>query len=333
MPAWLIINIKLSYLAFVLFYLFKLYARFTLRIYCRKLVINKPAYLKAKGPLLFAANHPNSFLDGIILTTLLEETLYALARGDAFKSPWDKLLRWIHLLPVYRTSEGMENLAHNYTTFSECHKVFERGGVVLIFSEGSCINEWKLRPLRKGTARLATSAWAKGIDLTVVPLGFNYSSFKSFGKNVHLQFGEPLVRGPIMEHQQVGKQLLLFNRQLQQQLQGLVYDIDPGDRPNLKRIFEVPVPFSKWLLLAAPAALGWLAHAPLYYLACACAQRFFNNEFFDGAVVGMLMLLYPVYLALALVLAFNVMGWWALCLLALMPFCAWACVQLKPQID
>jgi 1-acyl-sn-glycerol-3-phosphate acyltransferase len=317
----------------VLFYLFKQYARFVLRIFCRKIIINKPALLKAKGPLLFTANHPNSFLDGIILTTLLEETLYSLARGDAFKGPWNKLLRGMHLLPVYRTSEGVENLAHNYTTFRECHQVFERGGIVLIFSEGGCLNEWKLRPLRKGTARLATSAWQKGIDLTVVPLGFNYNSFKNFGKNVHLLFGEPLQRASIMAHQAEGRQLLEFNQQLQQQLQGLVYDIDPDDTAKRKRIFEIPVSRAKWLLLAVPAALGWLLHAPVYYLARAVAQRFFNNDHFDGVVVGLLLLLYPVYLLLSMIFAAYFIGWWALILLVLLPFFAWACVQLKPQTD
>jgi 1-acyl-sn-glycerol-3-phosphate acyltransferase len=69
----------------VLYSLLKLYARFAIKVYCTRIVINKPEVLKSKGPLLFASNHPNSFLDGMILTTLLDEPLYSLARGDAFK--------------------------------------------------------------------------------------------------------------------------------------------------------------------------------------------------------------------------------------------------------
>jgi 1-acyl-sn-glycerol-3-phosphate acyltransferase len=56
-------------------------------LYCRQIKINKPELLHAKGPLLIAANHPNSFLDGIILTTLFQNPIYTLARGDAFKKP------------------------------------------------------------------------------------------------------------------------------------------------------------------------------------------------------------------------------------------------------
>ena len=41
--------------------------------------------LHEQGPLLIAANHPNSFLDAIILDTLFKNTVYSLTRGDAFK--------------------------------------------------------------------------------------------------------------------------------------------------------------------------------------------------------------------------------------------------------
>ena len=94
------------------------------------------------------------------------------------------------MLPVYRVSEGVENLEHNYTTFDACEKLFEKNKIVLIFSEGRCINEWHLRPLKKGTARLALTAWQHNIPLKVLPLGINYSSFRKFGKNMHLNFGK-----------------------------------------------------------------------------------------------------------------------------------------------
>jgi 1-acyl-sn-glycerol-3-phosphate acyltransferase len=225
----------------VLFWLLKGYARFAIRLYCRNVVVNKPEWLQARGPLLIAANHPNSFLDGIILTTLFQNPIYTLARGDAFRKRWHSaVLRWLHLLPVYRTSEGVENLTHNYTTFNACKEVFAQNGIVLIFSEGRCINEWHLRPLRKGTARLAISAWQTGLDVTVVPLGFNYSPFRYWGKTVHLNFGTPLQRELITQEDSEGKQLLRFNAQLEAELQHLVYEIQPDDRTMLKQTFFVP---------------------------------------------------------------------------------------------
>lgn len=230
----------------MLFAILKAYAKVILKIYCRKISINQPEWLSAKGPLLLACNHPNSFLDGIILTTLFKENVYSLARGDAFRTPWHaKVLRWLHLLPVYRTSEGTENLEYNYVTFEACHALFRQNGIAIIFSEGRCINEWHLRPLKKGTARLATSAWEKGIQLTVVPVGLNYSAFRGFGKNVFLFFGNPLNRQEVMLHQTDGKMFLTFNELLKEELANLVYEIAPGNKMAAKRILSVPVPFWK----------------------------------------------------------------------------------------
>jgi 1-acyl-sn-glycerol-3-phosphate acyltransferase len=319
----------------VLFWILKTYAKLAIRLYCRKIVINKPEILSIKGPVLFAANHPNSFLDGIILTTLLEQPLYSLARGDAFKQKkYEQLLRWLHLLPVYRTSEGVENLEHNYTTFEACHKVFENRGLVMIFSEGRCINEWHLRPLKKGTARLATSAWQKGIDLRVIPVGFNYNTFRNFGKNVFINFGEPLDKGQILEHESDGKLLLSFNEQLKKQLAGLVYEIDPSDRKRLKERLYVHQPVLKKVFLALPALIGFITHAPLYFTVKAITKKYFDNDHFDSVVVSLLTLSYPIYLLLIyMVIAFSFSWIVAFSVFIVLPFCAWSCVQLKNQLD
>lgn len=319
----------------MLFAILKLYARLAIKIYCRKIFINKPELLKIKGPVLFAANHPNSFLDGIILTTLLEANLYSLARGDAFRNKkYAKLLRWLHLLPVYRTSEGVENLSHNYSTFASCIEVFKKNGLVMIFSEGRCINEWHLRPLKKGTARLAISAWQQGIDVQVMPLGFNYNTFRNFGKNVFLNFGEPLDKSAVMQHVSDGRLLLSFNEQLEAQLQQLVYEINPDDKKLMKEKLFVPQPLWKVVLLAVPALAGWLLHAPLYYAAKAFTNRFFNNDHYDSVIASILVLAYPFYLLIFCV-AFGVLFNWltAVGIFFLLPFTAWACVQLKDQLD
>lgn len=305
-----------------------------MKIYCRRVIINKPEWLKAKGPLLLACNHPNSFLDGIILTTLFDEKVYSLARGDAFRRSWHgSLLRWLHLLPVYRTSEGVENLENNYTTFEACRQVFRKNGIVIIFSEGRCINEWHLRPLRKGTARLATGSWEKGIELTVLPVGLNYNPFRNFGKNVFINFGRPLNREEVMQHQTDGRMFVTFNEQLRTEMKRLVVEIDPSDKKTQKERLSVPVPLDKKALLLVPALLGFLFHAPLYFTAKALNNACFDNDHYDSSLVGMLLLAYPIYLLLCCLLAGLFFGWsMAAVVFVLLPFCAWSSVQLKPQV-
>ncbi|MFL5738734.1 MAG: 1-acyl-sn-glycerol-3-phosphate acyltransferase [Flavisolibacter sp.] len=308
--------------------LLKVYARFAIWIYCRRIIINKPELLKAKGPLLLAANHPNSFLDGVILTTLFDERVYSLARGDVFKKKWiDNLLRSLQLLPIYRTSEGSENLEQNYTTFAACRKTFEQGGIVLIFSEGRCENEWHLRPLKKGTARLAITSWQQSIPLKVIPTAFNYSSFKKFGKEMHLFFGEEIGSNSVLQEETEGKRLLAFNENLEHQLKQLVYEIHPEDRMRVKKIFPIKRTASFYFLLV-PAICGWLLHAPLFYLAKTIASRFKNSGHYDSVLHGLLILSYPVYLLLIFIISWFIHPAYSFLSVFILPFTAWSAVQV-----
>ena len=302
-----------------------------IRIYCRRIIINKPGFLQSKGPLLLAANHPNSFLDGIILTTLFDRPIRSLARGDAFQHPQlNRFLRWLNMLPVYRTSEGVQNLGHNYTTFDACHETFEERGIVLIFSEGRCENEWHLRPLKKGTARLATTAWQKGMPLRVLPVGLNYSSFKWFGKTLHLNFGDIISYRQFDPTVSNGKLLLEFNDRLNEQLQKLVYELDEKDKGAVGRAFKKQRPFTTYALLALPALVGWVLHAIFYYpIKFFCDYRFERSGHYDSVLHSLLVLLYPIFLLLFFLVASAYGTKPALVLTLLMPFMAWAWVQFS----
>ena len=317
----------------MLYTLLKLPAKLALYFYCRKIIINKKQFLKSDGPLLIAANHPNSFLDAVILATLFKRPIYSLARGDAFaKSFYRKLLYSLNMLPVYRISEGAENLEHNYTTFSSCIDIFKKNGIVLIFSEGGCINEWHLRLLKKGTARLAISAWQQGIPLKILPLGINYSSFRLFGKNMILDFGEIIEKESFNEAMPPGEAITVFNTKLQGQLKNLVIESYPADKEKIKKIFFVPQRLIKKILLFIPAVIGWLLHAPLYYFAILLIKNSANDHY-DSIVVGLLFVLYPIYLLVITITAYFITGnLWALLLLLIIPFTAWSCLQLKRQV-
>ena len=316
----------------MLYRLLKLPAKLAIYFYCRKLFINKKEWLQSEGPLLIAANHPNSFLDAIILATLFKNPIHSLARGDAFvNSFYKKLLFSLNMLPVYRLSEGAENLEHNYTTFSACIDIFKKNGIVLMFSEGRCINEWHLRPLKKGTARLAISAWQQGIPLKVIPFGINYSSFRIFGKNMILNFGEIIEKESFNEAMPAGEAISAFNIKLHEQLKNLIIEIDKNDEEKIKKIFFVQQPVIKIIVLFLPAIIGWIIHAPLYYLTILSIKKRANDHY-DSVVVGLLFILYPIYLLVITIIVYLITGsCWALLLLLIIPFTGWSCLQLKRQ--
>lgn len=314
----------------------KIMARLALPVFCRKLVINKPPILKSKGPLLLASNHPNSFLDAVILDLLFEQPVWSLARGDAFKGKLiSRILASLNILPVYRTSEGVENLSENYKTFDACIRIFKQNGVILIFSEGKCINEWHLRPLKKGTARLAIKAWEDNIPLRVLPVGINYSSFKRFGKNIILNFGEIISKDDFNFKESDGAKNQAFNNLLQQQLEQLVLEIPKNDKEKQSALLEIKPSLLQKLLLAVPAFIGWVTHVPLFLpIKKLIWGKTLDNDHYDSIMTGILLFVYPVYIILIIALLWIFTGSpWTLSLLLLLPFTAWSYVQLKPQLD
>ncbi|MDE3181965.1 MAG: 1-acyl-sn-glycerol-3-phosphate acyltransferase [Bacteroidota bacterium] len=308
-------------------------SRLAIHFYCRNIVINNKTLLREKGPMLIAANHPNSFLDAIIISTLFRNPVYSLARGDAFAGKFfTKILKSFNMLPVYRVSEGVENLGHNYTTFDACKKLFEENKTVLIFSEGSCTNEWKLRPLKKGTARLALSAWQNNIELKVLPLGINYSSFRFYGKNLFLNFGNIIAKKEAFTKGTDGKIINQFNEELNSQLQQLVFEIDKDDYQKLESHFYIKQPLLKKIFLFIPAIIGFTINAPFYFIIhLIIKDRAIDH--YDSIMTGLLFLFYPLYvLAITLIVLFATGSSYSLLLLILIPFTAWSYLQLKRQI-
>jgi 1-acyl-sn-glycerol-3-phosphate acyltransferase len=314
----------------------KIIARLALPLYCRDIAINKKELLRHKGPLLLAVNHPNSFLDAIILCTLFDGTVYSLARGDAFKNKLAaKILSLFKMFPVYRVSEGVENMEENYKTFDICKSIFKQNGIVLIFSEGRCVNEWHLRPLMKGTARLAISSWEDAIDLKVLPVAINYSSFKKFGKNIKLSFGNIITKEQIDYNDTHGNAIRQFNETLKIQLNKFVFEIDSNDKTALHKTFYIKQSLPKKILLFIPALIGLLVHAPVFYFAKWLANKLVKEDGHDDSkLVGFLFVLYPVFLLLLSVIWFFISGGLiSFLLILLLPFTAWSYVQLKKQLD
>lgn len=292
--------------------------------------------MRKKGPLLLACNHPNSFLDGAILADLFEQPVHSLARGDVFKKPlYIKMLKELKIHPIYRTSEGVENLNINYETFDVCKEIFKADGIVLIFSEGRCINEWHLRPLKKGTARIAFKTWDENIPLEVLPVGINYSSFRRFSKNIFINFGEIITMHDFDLNHGHGRRYQAFTSKLEEEFHKLVFEIDMKDIPKQKKLLErKPSPLTE-IILFLPAVIGLIIHAPLYLpVKNYTSKRTRNNDHYDSVIISLLLILYPIYVmlltAMIIVLTRNL---YFLLLLIVFPFTAWAYAQVKHQLD
>jgi len=156
------------------------------------------------------------------MTTCARRPLFYTARGDFFNFKIAAgLLSFINILPVYRREEGKELMHKNNETFAYCIDVFKKNGAVIIFSEGISENKWELRPLRKGTARLAYEAWNNpdlGDKLKVVPVAIHYSSWLKIHPKVYVEFLKNIEKNSFAELGEPGQFNKNFNDKLKTSL-------------------------------------------------------------------------------------------------------------------
>lgn len=176
--------------------------RLALHVYFRRVIVIDTQNLPLDKPVLISSNHPSSFLEAILLACFLPRPLHFLVRGDVFRNP---KFRWFfratNQVPIYRFRDGFASLRNNARTFDYCYDTLAEGKAILIFSEGSTEMVKRLRPLQKGTARIALGALDKtpDLDLHIVPIGVNFSNPTRFRSDVMVKVGEPLPAKPYYE--------------------------------------------------------------------------------------------------------------------------------------
>lgn len=290
-------------------------------MFCVNRKIINPQLLAQKGPLLLVANHPNSFLDAIIIAAHFKSPIHFLARGDAFKKPWhNTLLRMLHMIPIYRMSEGREHLHKNEYAFKRSAQLLQQNQIVLIFIEGICLHTHQLQPFKKGAARIVLSVLQENKPLSVMPIAISYNSFFSFGKNIRIHLKEPIAARDLLPYQNDdAKNFQHFNDQLYQQLSAMIL-VPPAFQAKYR------------ILLSLPALVGFFLHTPFYTLIKKqVAEKTKGSVFFDSVLFGALLLLYPFYLILlaTILYLFHVPLHILLPIVLIHPFLAWCAVQYK----
>jgi 1-acyl-sn-glycerol-3-phosphate acyltransferase len=300
-----------------------------MRIYCSKTVVHFENTTTFNNPKIIGANHPNSFFDAIVIAVNYPKPIYFLARGDAFNKPLvAKFLTALHLIPIYRLSEGKNNLSKNEETFRRCVALLKQKQTILIFSEGLCVNEWKLRPLKKGTARLALLANQEGVsNLRIQPTNLNYSSFTKNPKKVVLNFNDEFGIS-IEETRQETAFYTVFNNKLKQ---GLLNKLVIQSAEKEVTLFKNYKSTKKKIVLAIPALIGFILNRGIYIVLKNVAHKKTKNTvFYDSVLYGLLLLLYPIIVVIITTIVGIVFNFYtALLLFVTFPLSAWSYSQYK----
>ncbi len=165
-------------------------------VYYKKVVVEGRENIPENGHLIFTPNHQNALNDALAVLFAIDNQLVFVARSDIFKKKFvASILYFLKILPIYRIRDGYETLKKNEDTFKKTVDVIANHNGLVILPEGNHSGIKRLRPLKKGFARIAFQAESENdfnLGIQVVPVGIDYEHYQNFRTTLYIQFGKPL---------------------------------------------------------------------------------------------------------------------------------------------
>ncbi|MCZ7647730.1 MAG: 1-acyl-sn-glycerol-3-phosphate acyltransferase [Planctomycetota bacterium] len=226
------------------------------RLYYPRIEIGDAARIPRDGPVLFAANHPNSMLDPVVVGVTAGRPVRYLAKAPLFDVPvLGALLRALGMIPAYRAQDAAD-VTKNAGSLDAGADLLAQGEALGIFPEGLTHDAPQVAMVRSGAARIAMRALEKGArNLKIVPLGINYQDKERFRSAVWVRVGEPIDAAEwLLRHENDGRKAMrALTRELERQLKNLTVHLDHAAWAPLLPDLEALVPPSKEVA-AHPAA-------------------------------------------------------------------------------
>jgi len=172
--------------------------RFWLWFFFRSVDVRHPERVPAVGAVLLCINHPNNFIDSLLVGGALRRKVHYLATAGLFRHPLAaRLLQACGAIPVYRKQDDPDKMDKNLGAFAACYKAFGDGRLVAIYPEGTTHAEVRVQRIKTGAARIALGYEAERPgELQVIPVGLNFDARKSFRGRVLVSFGSPIPVTP-----------------------------------------------------------------------------------------------------------------------------------------
>lgn len=190
-------------------YLFiKSVARFIVSFYYRREFRNLEKVPQDR-PLIIATSHTNAFLDSLVTGVYLPQKMYSLPRGTIFFNQ-SKFVLWVfrsaRMIPIFRQLEGERYIKRNFKSFELLHEALGHNETIHIFPEAICIQERRLKPAKKGAAKIMLGAEKKyeyDLNTQIVFLGLNYERAPKFDSNLFLNYSRPYgIKDFLKTHQE-----------------------------------------------------------------------------------------------------------------------------------
>jgi 1-acyl-sn-glycerol-3-phosphate acyltransferase len=175
--------------------------RFWLWFFFKSVDVHHPERVPPGGAVLLCINHPNNFIDSLLVGGALERKVHYLATAALFRNPLvGRFLRACGAIPVYRRQDDPDKMDRNLDAFAACFRSFREGRLVAIYPEGTTHAEARVQRIKTGAARLALGYEAeRPQELSVIPVGLNFDARKSFRGRVLVSFGAPVAVTPYLD--------------------------------------------------------------------------------------------------------------------------------------
>jgi 1-acyl-sn-glycerol-3-phosphate acyltransferase len=222
----------------------KFLMRLTTIGFFKKITVRNKEIIPKDGPLMILANHPSTFMDPIVISTMLKREVFYLAKGELFKSKFANwMLPKLNMIPVYRKQDDPNQMDKNAATFKKCFEHLEKGGAILMFPEGTSITERKLRPIKTGAARIVLGAEERNdfnLGVKVITIGLNYENPHRFNRTLFMNIDEPIeakhFKADYQKDNYAGCEKL--TEQIRQQLESLIISIYDNQVNDLEAAVE-----------------------------------------------------------------------------------------------
>jgi 1-acyl-sn-glycerol-3-phosphate acyltransferase len=176
-------------------------ARFWLWFFFRRVGVRHPERVPRDGAVLLCINHPNNFIDSLVVGGAVPRKVHYLATAAMFRNALlGRFLRAMGAIPVYRREDDPDKMDKNVSTFTACFEALGAGHLIAIYPEGTTHAEAKVQRIKTGAARIALGFEAQHPGaLTLVPVGLTFEARKSFRGHVLVSFGPPVAVTPYLD--------------------------------------------------------------------------------------------------------------------------------------
>lgn len=178
------------------YYLLKVYGRMMHYLYYGRLRVRGKVNIPDNEPMIFAPNHQNALMDALAVLFTYPRQMVFLARADIFRSSFfSAILTFLKIMPVFRIRDGYSALQQNTEIFTKTIDILKAKRPLVILPEGNHEGTRRLRPFKKGIARIAFQAEEAcdfKLGLNIVPVGLDYSRYEKSGAELLVQYGEPI---------------------------------------------------------------------------------------------------------------------------------------------